>query len=145
MEAFYSLLYNGKLICVIFWRFPLTPVPLCLAHIDGSMQDTPKSSLLKELETQVISEATSNIDTLVIDGMFFLQLPIALPEIFGLLANSVLKKVCSVSNAYRMDLIFDKTIWPSIKDCEWDKRCQNENRHIIYEITGPEQKRPNNF
>ena len=96
----------------------MTPVPLCLAHIDGSMQGTPESSLLKELETQVISEATSNIDTLVIDGMFFLQLPIALPEIFGLLANSVLKKVCSVSNAYRMDLIFDKTIWPSIKDCE---------------------------
>ena len=32
-------------------KFPLTPVPLCLAHIDGSMQKTPKSSLLKELGT----------------------------------------------------------------------------------------------
>ena len=77
----------------------MTPVPLCLAHIDGSMQETPKSSLLKELETQVISEAPSNIDTLVIDGMFFLRLLKELPEKFGLLAKSVLKKVCAVSNA----------------------------------------------
>ena len=118
----------------------MTPVPLCLAHIDGSMQETPKSSLLKELETQVISEAPSNNDTLVIDGMFFLRLLKELPEKFDLLAKSVLKKVCAVSNAYRMDLIFDKTILPSIKDCERDKRSQNESRHIMYEITGPEQK-----
>ena len=34
---------------------------------------------------------------------------------------------------------------PSIKECERDNRCQNESRHIVYEITGPEQKRPNNF
>ena len=42
-------------------------------------------------------------------------------------------------------MIFDKTILPSIKDCETDKICQNESWHIMYEITGPEQKRPNNF
>ena len=41
--------------------------------------------------------------------------------------------------------MFDETILPSIKDCEKDKRCQNENREILYEITEPEQKRPNNF
>ena len=51
-------------------KFPLTPVPLCLAHIDGSMQKTRKSSLLKELETRVISKALSNTDTFVIDGDF---------------------------------------------------------------------------
>ena len=51
-------------------KFPLTPVPVCLAHIDGSMQKTPKSSLLKELETRVISEALSNTDTFVINGDF---------------------------------------------------------------------------
>ena len=51
-------------------KFPLTPVPVCLGHIDGSMQKTPKSSLLKELETRVISEALSNTDTFVINGDF---------------------------------------------------------------------------
>ena len=88
-------------------KFPLTPVRLCLAHIDGSMQKTPKSSVFKELETRAISEAPSNIDNLVIDGMFFLRLLKELPETFGLLAKSILKKVYAVSNAHRIDLIFD--------------------------------------
>ena len=70
-------------------KFPLTPVPLCLAHIDRWMQETPKSSLLKELETRVIFKAPSNIDTLVIDGMFFLRLLKELPETFDLLAKSI--------------------------------------------------------
>ena len=50
-------------------KFSLMPVPLCLLDIDGSMQKTPKTSLLKELETRVITEASSNIDTLVNDDM----------------------------------------------------------------------------
>ena len=101
-------------------KFSLTPVLLFLAHIDESMQKTPENSLLKEFETQVISKTPSNIDSLVIDGMFFLQLLKELPETFGLLVKSVLKKVCAVINAYRKDLIFDKTILSSIKDCERD-------------------------
>ena len=52
----------------------LTPVPLCLAPIDGSMLKTPKTLLIKKQETGVISEAPSNIDNLVIDGIFFQQL-----------------------------------------------------------------------
>ena len=66
--------------------------------------------------------------------MFFMRLHKKLPETFGLLAKSI----CAESNAHRIDLIFDKTILP--KDCERDKRCQNESRYIMYEITGPEQK-----
>ena len=123
-------------------KFPLTPVPLCLAHIDGSIQET-KTSLLKELETRVISEAPFNTDTLVTDGMLFLRRLKELPETFGLPANSILKKVCAVSNDHRIDLIFDKTVLLSIKDCKRDKRCQNESRHIMYEIIGPGQKQPN--
>ena len=34
---------------------------------------------------------------------------------------------------------------PPIKDCERDKRFQNESQNIMYEITGPEQKRHNNI
>ena len=97
-------------------KFPLTPVPICLAHIDRSMQKTPKSSLLKELETQVMSETSSNIDSLVIDDMFFLRLLKELPETFGRLAKSILKEVCAVSNAHRIDLIFDKTIFMTMRE-----------------------------
>ena len=37
-------------------KFPLTPGLLCQTHIDGWMQKTTRSSLLKELETGAISE-----------------------------------------------------------------------------------------
>ena len=30
--------------------YPLTPIPLSLCHIDGKMNKTPKSTLMKELE-----------------------------------------------------------------------------------------------
>ena len=53
--------------------------------------------------------------------MFFMRLLKELQETFGLLAKSILKKVCAVSNAHRIDLIFDKTILSSIEDCERDK------------------------
>ena len=74
---------------------------------------------------------------LVINGRFFLRLLKELPEMFGLPAKSVLKKVSAVSNAHCIYLIFDKTILPSIKDCERDKTSQNESQHIMYKITGP--------
>ena len=77
--------------------------------------------------------------------MFFMQLLKELPEKFGLLAKSTLKKICAISNSHHIYLIFDKTILPPIKDCERDKRCQNESQNIMYEITGLEQKRPNNI
>ena len=81
-----------------------------------------------------------NIDNLAIDGTFFLQLLKELPETFGLLSKSILKKVCALSVAHRIDLIFGKTILPFIKYFKRGKICQNENRQIMYEITGPEQK-----
>ena len=86
------------------------------------MQGTTGSALLKELETQVISEAPSNIGTPVTDGTFFLPLLKELPITFGLLATSISKKVCEASNVYP-------------KDCKGDKRCQNENLENMYEVT----------
>ena len=67
------------------------------------MQKTTRSSLIKELETRVISVAPSNIDTLVTDGAFFLRLLKEIPETFGLLAMSTLKKVCGASNVYLLN------------------------------------------
>ena len=70
-------LFGSMLFLALQWKiyicetlkFPLTPVPLCLAFIDGSMQKTPKSSLLNEQKTRVISEALSNINTFVTNGI----------------------------------------------------------------------------
>ena len=41
-----------------------------------------------------------------------------------MLAKSLLKKKCAVSNDYRINLIFDETILPSIKDCERDPKVK---------------------
>ena len=66
---------------------------------------TTSSLLLKKLETRVISEAPSNIETLVIGGTFFLRFLKKLPETFGLVAISISKKVCEASNAYLLNII----------------------------------------
>ena len=70
----------GSILCVAlekkvdmedFLTYPLTPVPLSLCHLDGSMQKTPKTKLLQELEKRVKSTSPSHIDVTIIDAMFF--------------------------------------------------------------------------
>ena len=77
-------------------NFPLIPVPLFQAHIDGWIQKTTRILLLKELKIRVIFEASSNIDAFVIDAIFFLLLLKELPETFGLLAISKFQKLQNV-------------------------------------------------
>ena len=55
-------------------RYPLTPVPLSMSHVDGTMQKTPKSKLIQELEKRVASNPHINVDMTIIDGMFFCHL-----------------------------------------------------------------------
>ena len=42
-------------------------------------------------------------------------------------------------------LVFDKVVSLSIKDCERDSRSGYQERHIQYQITGPNQRRPSNW
>lgn len=125
--------------------FPLTAVPLSLSHIDGSMNKTDKSKLFKLLEKQVpLSYPQDKIDCTIIDGFFFLHLLGDLPLTFGRLALHILKKICN-STSKRIDIIFDKIISPSIKDCERDRRAGSADRNVSFTISGEEQKRPNDF
>ena len=95
----------------------LTPVPLCLAHIDGSMLKTPKTLLIKKQEKWVISEAPSNIDNLVIDGIFFQRLFQELPETFRLLAKSILKA--------------DSKVWENFADL---KLFKNDEKYFLFHL-----------
>ena len=95
----------------------LTPVPLCLAPIDGSMLKTPKTLLIKKQETGVISEAPSNIDNLVIDGIFFHRLFQELPETFCLLAKSILKA--------------DSKVWENFADL---KLFKNDEKYFLFHL-----------
>ena len=89
------------------------------------MQNTTKSKLLVELENHINSCSSGTIDVRITDGMFFLHLFVDLPL------------------RTEIHLIFDKIISLSIKDSERNKR--DDNRHVAYQITGAEQKRPSNW
>lgn len=123
-------------------KYPLTPVPLSMSHVDGTMMKTPKSKLLEELEKRIASSPPSKIDVTIIDGMFFLHLLYQPPSTFGGLADYLLRQVCKQKGT-EIHLVFDKTISPSIKDAERNKR--SNHRNMAYQITGPEQKRPSNW
>ncbi|XP_076672225.1 uncharacterized protein LOC143371161 [Andrena cerasifolii] len=47
--------------------YPLTPVPLSLCHIDGTMCKTDKSALLKLLQNNIDKEPPQRIDVIVFD------------------------------------------------------------------------------
>ena len=75
--------------------YPLTPIPLSLCHIDGKMNKTPKSTLMKELEkSSILSNPQSN-DVAIVAGMFFLHLLSNLPETFGAVSKAIFKNLCS--------------------------------------------------
>ena len=64
-------------------RHPLTPVPLSLSHVDGTMLKPPKSALMKLLESKVKSTPPTSTNVTIIDAMFFMHLQVNLPDTFG--------------------------------------------------------------
>ena len=65
--------------------YPMTMAPLSLVHIDGAMNRTDKSSLMRKLEKSHKSEILDkkNVNVCLIDFIYFLRmLPPQLPAIF---------------------------------------------------------------
>ncbi len=121
------------------FEFPLTPVPLALAHLDGTMHKTDKANLMHKLEKLVDKPKDpypERIRVTLVDAMFVLHLHKNPPASFGAIAKQLLKELCSMSE--RVDFVCDRYI-TSIKELE---------RNIIgssdasFKITGPEQTRP---
>jgi hypothetical protein len=125
------------------FNYPLTPVPLSLAHFDGMMHKTNKSVFLKHLEKQLVSQSPPKTDILIIDGFYFFHLLFDIPSTFGKLALFIMEKLCK-TEAQEVHLVFDSYKSPSIKDCERSSRA-NEYSDVIFSITGPDQKCPSNF
>ena len=71
-------------------RYLLTPVPLSISHVSGTMQKTPKSKLLQELEKRVASNPPANVNVTIIDGMFFFHLLYQPPSTFAGFADHLL-------------------------------------------------------
>ena len=92
--------------------YPLTLAPLSLCYIDSRMNKTPKSTLMKELEKSSVLNNPEMVDMVTVDGMFFLHLLSDLPETFGFVSKSILRKLCSSFSAKRIDIAFDKIATP---------------------------------
>ena len=54
--------------------YPLTPVPLLLSHVDGTMLKTKKSTLTSGLKMKVITAPPDTVNETVIHASFFLYL-----------------------------------------------------------------------
>ena len=54
-------------------KYPLTPVPLALGQIDGTMRSTAKNKLMNNLKNRLESTPPNHIDVKVVDGFFFLH------------------------------------------------------------------------
>ena len=69
-ESILSVLFTAK---IDILRFALTSaVRLSFAHIDGVMQTHSKCSQVKDQKTGFIDESLSDMDTILIDDMYFL-------------------------------------------------------------------------
>ena len=81
---------------------------------------------------------------IIIDEMFFLHLWKDLPATFGTIARFLLIKAFA-QKGNNIHLVFDKVVSPSVKDCECDSRSGYQERGSQYQITGPNQRRTNNW
>ena len=122
-------------------KYPLTPVLLCLSHVDGSVNLTPKSNLLNYIDLQFVTVPPSSIDATIIDAAFFLQLQINPPDTFGGIARSILNQIMRYSGNI-IHFIANKWLTPSIKDI---KHIDRDAVSTTYKISGPSQKRPTDW
>ena len=84
--------------------YPPTPVRLSLRHVDGSMQKTPKSKLMKYLESLAATDPPKKVDVSIIDVKFFLKLNPDLPSTFDGVARYLLARV-SESEGHRLHFV----------------------------------------
>ena len=125
-------------------RFPITDVPLALAHSDGTPLKIEKATLTKALErkqeTILVDSTLPSIDATVIDGGLLLHETILKHShsTYATMATDVLVKVCS-SPGDEIHLVLDKYTTPSIKDCERNLRDRQANSNQTFVITGPDQ------
>ena len=98
-------------------KHPLTPVPLCLSHVDCSVNSTPKSYLLNYIDFQFVTVPPSSIDATIIDAAFFLHLNIYTPDTSGGIACSILNQIMGYSENV-IHFVTDKWLTPLIKDIE---------------------------
>ena len=126
--------------------YELSAVPVAIAHGDGSLRKTTKSSLMPGLEKNVAvlpSLPPSLIPTaFVIDAMALVQvMKSASSASFGQMADQYcthITRMLSQSSCSRVDVVFDQYRKQSIKEGERHKRGQTSSLEVkIYSDSTP--------
>ena len=144
-DAFAYLLSKADIDLHDVLCYPVTEIPLSLAHADGTPAKTPKANLTKLLEkrqTSSLAETREPItDATLLDGGLVLHEVLIShnTSTYGKIVSDIIMKVCS-SGGKSAHLLMDKYVEPSIKDTERLNRgaTQTESNSVI--ITGAEQQ-----
>ena len=94
--------------------YPLTSVLLTFVHIDGLKISSDKTTLFSKLQVRIITDAPTNIDACIVDGMFLVQSHVDLPSTFGGQANVTLSRLVRLAN--HVEFACDTFKYPSIND-----------------------------
>lgn len=119
--------------------FPITPVPMSLCHLDGSICKTEKSALKSCF--QLSDDLPQQVNIRIIDGFYLLHCIKEIPQNFKNISKKILQTI-TYNNVLEIHIIFDRYFSPSIKDYERSLRGGTSTDYII---SGPEQIRPADF
>ena len=87
--------------------YPLTPVPLSVSHVDGTMLKTKKSSLTSALEMKVITRPPDIVHETAINALFFVHLQYNFPSTLGQVPKVILSNILKTKGNV-IHFIFDK-------------------------------------
>lgn len=118
--------------------YELCSVPIALAHPDGSLRKTTKSTLMHILEKEVTSKINlpvSQIPTVyLIDGMALVQMlksgGCATFDEMSLKYQDIILNALLHNNTTRVDLVFDQYLPASIKDGERSRRGESASLEV---------------
>lgn len=110
------------------FRYPLGPLPLALAEMDGSLKKTVKSSLFHKLEgSNSFSDDYPVNYAIIVDGMATVRQMKVTKLTYKEFAKKLLGCVISSGKmATRIDVVFDVYLDNSIKDVERNRRSHGE-------------------
>ena len=95
------------------FKFPRTPVPLSLAHVDGTLHNMTWATLMHKLSLLVIE--------IYVLLKFVIRSMVDLPSTLGEVAGKVFEKLMELGKK-QVDFVCDRYIAPSIKDIEHAKK-----------------------
>ncbi len=82
----------------IIFGFPLTPVPLALAHVDSTKQSTWKSKLMQVLGKRIHTENLTTTDACPHADLFIIQSTVKIPCTYGGPTESLLERIITAKH-----------------------------------------------